>query len=42
MARNTAEKLKKRKPIDHQWSFTTAMKELHRQKKLAEDAEQLS
>ena len=32
-ARETAEELKRRKPIDHQWSFTTAMKELHRQRK---------
>ena len=28
VARDTAEELKRRKPIDHQWSFTTAMKEL--------------
>ena len=33
MATDTAEELKKRMPIDHQWSFTTAMKELHRQRK---------
>ena len=32
-ARDTAEELKRRKPIDHQWSFTTAMKELLRQRK---------
>ena len=30
VARDTAEELKRRKPIDHQWSFTTAMKELDR------------
>ena len=33
VARDTAEVLKRRKPIDHQWSITTAMKELLRQRK---------
>ena len=33
VARDTAEELKRRNPIDHQWSFTTAMKALHRQRK---------